>query len=403
MDSNPEPHVSIGKWGSGAPLDASNAAMLAALISELESNPESFSFFQAVRKLDVCFGRQRYPKIGTSLSRSGDPIHFGQRPFMDFAPRTIDLVATDDVEECRFPKPVMLVYFFGLFGPQGVLPTHLTKFALNRGFRRDYAFVNFVNVFHHRFLSFFYRTWSVSRIAPDLDRPDQQRFSRFVGSVIGLGETATEHRDAVFELGHKLQRAETAPEESRPLPPDGLASLEAFRRMSRDWPRLFFSGHLARQVRNAEGLASILAGYFELPIEVVELLGRWVQLPPEDRTCLGSSPRTCSLGINTMVGSKLWNCQMHFRVRMGPLSLENFERMLPGGRSLERLRRWVFHYLGWEFVWDIQLVMDRREVPQADLGSFGRLGWTAFLKSDPFARDPDDLIINPMEVSAPAA
>jgi predicted component of type VI protein secretion system len=35
-------------------------------------------------------------------------------------------------------------------------------------------------------------------------------------------------------------------------------------------------------------------------------------------------------------------------------------------------------------------------VPQISLGQAGLLGWTSWLKSIPFTRDADDVVLNPM-------
>ena len=48
---------------------------------------------------------------------------------------------------------------------------------------------------------------------------------------------------------------------------------------------------------------------------------------------------------------------------MGPMDLDRFTDFLPGGRSLTRLVDWVRNYVGFEFDWEVQLVLARDEVP----------------------------------------
>jgi len=80
---------------------------------------------------------------------------------------------------------------------------------------------------------------------------------------------------------------------------------------------------------------------------------------------------------------------------MGPMKLKDYQRMLPGGDAFLRLKYWVLNYCGEHFFWDIQLVLEAAEVPQTCLGQAGRLGWTTWLKTKPFPRDAEDLVLIP--------
>ncbi len=55
----------------------------------------------------------------------------------------------------------------------------------------------------------------------------------------------------------------------------------------------------------------------------------------------------------------------------------------------------MLNYCGEHFFWDVQLVLAAAEVPATRLGAAGRLGWDTWLKTQPFTRDADDLILNP--------
>ena len=83
------------------------------------------------------------------------------------------------------------------------------------------------------------------------------------------------------------------------------------------------------------------------------------------------------------------------------MDLDRFCDFLPGGRSLDRLRDWVRNYVGFEFDWDVQLVLARDEVPGIRLGREGRLGWTTWLGARQAATDADDLILSPERAQPP--
>jgi type VI secretion system protein ImpH len=104
-----------------------------------------------------------------------------------------------------------------------------------------------------------------------------------------------------------------------------------------------------------------------------------------------------------VIGERVRDVQSRFRAVMGPMDLDRFCDFLPGGRSLERLKHWVRNYVGYEFDWDVQLVLARDEVPGIRLGREGQLGWTTWLGARQAATDADDLILAPERARLPRA
>ena len=78
-------------------------------------------------------------------------------------------------------------FFFGLFGPNGPLPLHLSEYAKDRErLYHDSTFRAFADIFHHRMMSLFYRAWADAQPTVAMDRPDEDRFARYAGAVFGL-------------------------------------------------------------------------------------------------------------------------------------------------------------------------------------------------------------------------
>jgi type VI secretion system protein ImpH len=77
------------------------------------------------------------------------------------------------------------------------------------------------------------------------------------------------------------------------------------------------------------------------------------------------------------------------------MRLADLEHLLPEGEAFRRLKTWVMNYVGDEFFWDAQLVLQAAEVPPIQLGQASRLGWTSWLRTGPFTRDADDVILQP--------
>ena len=196
---------------------------------------------------------------------------------------------------------------------------------------------------------------------------DDDRFTVYVGSLFGIGMPALRGRDAVPDVA-----------------------------------KLHFAGRLAAQAKPPEGLEAILADYFGVDAAIEEFIGRWVELPRRYRCLMGQKADTATLGSTLIVGRRVWECQQGFRVRLGPMGLVDYERMLPGGDSLMRLVAWVRQYVGDELAWDVQLVLRKDEVPSAQLGTTGRLGWSTWMITRPPATDADDLVLRPFAATAAA-
>ncbi|MBV9642062.1 MAG: type VI secretion system baseplate subunit TssG [Verrucomicrobia bacterium] len=323
------------------------------LAAAMALRPHEFNFFQAVRRLEAEYAA--WPRVGTSARLEEDYLRFCQIPSLAFAPSSIESV------ERAGHVIRMHVNFLGMFGPNGPLPQQLTDFARDRlRNAHDPTLVRFMDIFHHRMLSFFYRAWASNEKSVDFDRADDARYFDYFGSFFGIGTPSLQDRDSVP-----------------------------------DWTKIYFTGRLSSQTRNAEGLKAILTDFFRIPTEVQEFTGYWMKIPTENRCRLGESPETGSLGINAVAGERKYEVQLKFRIRMGPMELTDLQRLVPIGESFKRLKDWVLNYVNQEFYWDLQCVVKASAVPPISLGEGPMLGWTTWLKSKPFTSDPDDAIFEP--------
>jgi type VI secretion system protein ImpH len=310
--------------------------------------PYRHEFLHVMRQVDA--HHRDKPRLGTARRPVDEPVRLGQAAELSFAPSELSAVSLQD----RSGKPRIEVRFFGLFGPNGPLPLHLTAYARERRMHKaDETFGRFADLFHHRLLLLFYRAWAQAQPTASLDRPDEDRFADYVGSLIGVGGSAWRQRDA-------------AP----------------------DHARLAFTGLLTRQTRHADGLALLLSGYLGMGVRVEQFVGRWMPLPASERTRIGrraASRRqsTSQLGVSAVLGRAVFDRQHHFRIHIGPLSLAAFESLLPTGQALPAVQALIKHYVGLEYGWDLRLALDRPQVPACRPGRCGRLGWTTWLGSPP--------------------
>lgn len=325
------------------------------LLQEVEHAPWAHGFYALLREFECA--HPQLPRLGRSLRPQDDAIRLGQDPSMNFAPAVFSAIERNN----RGAPPRLVQEFFGMFGPNGPLPLHLTEFARERMLHhRDPSFARFIDLLHHRPLTLFYRSWAQAQPAASFDRPSSDRFSTYVGALVGMGTPALRQRD---EAG--------------------------------DHVRLYFAGSLSRQVRTADGLRNLLAGFFRLPVRIVEFAGHWMKLPADDLTRLGSATQGSQLGAGAVLGARVWDRQHRIQIAMGPLTLTQYESLLPGGNALHRLVALVRHYLGFELDWDLRLSLAAREVPAARLGGTdARLGWTSWIGTAPRSRLAEDLILD---------
>jgi type VI secretion system protein ImpH len=106
------------------------------------------------------------------------------------------------------------------------------------------------------------------------------------------------------------------------------------------------------------------------------------------------------LGIDTIVGARVWDLESKFVIHLGPLGLDAFRQFLPGMRRITAVGDLARLYVGQRFDIVVCPVLASVEVPMTRLGgkehapdgspAGSRLGWTTWLQSRPSDRDRSD-------------
>jgi len=332
--------------------------------------PCSEDFFRKVRRIDAL--NPNHPRTGHALLPREEKIRFRQIPHLHFAPSTIGRSETRVDPQSNDTFEEVMVYFMGLLGVNGPLPTVFSDVILARAkgvphpdmedlhgsesaFRADAGPAAFIDLFNHRFISLFYRAAVSSNKAVDFDRPADSRFHSFIGSFLGLGIPAIQQRMDI---------------------PDTAA--------------LYFAGHYACPNHHAEGLCNMLADFTGAAVAIAENIGHWVPVPAANHSILGVNRNAGSLGHSAMMGSRYWDRTMKFRLVMGPLTLAEYENFPPDGLLVRSIRSMVRLYCDREFICEINPVLLRSEIPNCVLGQGARLGFTAWLQSTPATANAAD-------------
>lgn len=328
------------------------------LKQKLHDEAYRFEFFQAVRLFERIVS-DRKPVGGEALP-SDEQIRFRTNVALDFPSSEINEIREVYDEISDRDRLEMIVNFMGLIGPSGVLPVHYTELALDRVRHRDTTLWSFLDIFTHRAVSMFYRAWAKYRFPVAYERGNDE-FTSYLFDIAGLGT-------------------------------DGLRGRMGFE----DEAMLPYTGLISQKPHSASALENIVSDFFGFPAKIIQFFGQWLDLSDSDITFLGQKNST--LGYTALLGRRVWDQQSMFRIVLGPLTFVQFQAMLPNGTGNKPLRSIVRFVTGLELDFDVKLVLKAKQVPSLILTTKAvrrpMLGWTTWLKTQPFTSDDDQVVMN---------
>ncbi len=327
------------------------------LNQELLDEPYGFEFFQAVRLLEKIYPDKK--AVGRGAMPHEEIVRFRSRIALDFPPSQIHEMQESVDERTGQEKLEMFINFMGVIGVSGVLPTHYTELAMNRIRYGDTTLWAFTDIFTHRAVSMFFRAWEKYRFPVTYERGNDE-FTDYLFDFAGLGTKGLKGRMAI--------------EDESLLPYVGL---------------------ITQRPHSATALAQILSDYFQIKAKVKQFFGQWLDLDKESITTLAQA--NSLLGVDAIIGTRVWDQQSKFRLVLGALPFEEFRAFLPDGTAHKPLKSIVRFMNGLEFDFDVQLVLKANEVPSTILTTRAKrrpmLGWTSWLKSEPFENDDEQVVM----------
>ena len=302
---------------------------------DIQTEPWRHDLFAALRRLER--ESPHKPRIGAAVRLEDAVVLLSQNPFLEFPASTLEAATPTADGRLR-----IVARFLGMFGPQGALPLATTAESLEWLQERDDAFARFVDIFQRRFLELFYRAWADSRPIAQNDRPESDRFLSYVNAMIGVGSDPFRGSDSL----HPFAKAE-------------------------------FAGLISPKAKSAGRLERFLAGLTGVRVEIVEFVGSWLALEPEDRTRIGGA--MARLGVDCLAGASQFTVSDKFRARVFVRDLQHYCEFLPGGALAQTIADAVFLMLGDEFDWDMELAIPAGEARPVKLDGGARLGWTSWM------------------------
>jgi type VI secretion system protein ImpH len=307
------------------------------VIEDLLREGFRYSFFQAVRMLQQS-ARGAAP-VGYQGPVEKEAVRF--RPVLDLAFAPSDLAGVSRAGgSSEPPRYEVATTFLSVYGSVSPLPTYFTEELMARD--EESLEREFLDLFHHRALSLFYRAWEKYRYAVGFDPDGADYLSSRLLCLLGLDRLPPDHRVGKVRL-------------------------------------LAFAGLLTQIPRSAASLEALLSDYLEgVPVGVVPWVGRWVEVPGDQLNRLGLE--NTSLGRDLTVGGRVHDRSSTFRVALGPVGLQEFMTFLPSGDRMPEVRELVDLVNGDGLDWEVELSLREDEVPGLELSApAARLGWSTWL------------------------
>jgi type VI secretion system protein ImpH len=318
------------------------------VIRALLEEPRAFSFFQAVRLLEL--SQPDAAPLGGPGPASREAVRLRPDTAMAFQAAEVTQIEAPHGEGRRWRLTTTLA---GLYGTSSPLPSIYSEDILQRELElapdEDPARL-FLDVLNHRLLSLIYRAWSKYRWAFSFRAHGEDAISRCVFHLIGLA--TPESRDLIGVPAQRLLR---------------------------------YVGFLTQLPRTASGLGGVLSDWFDgVPVEVEQCVERWVPVVRDDQNRLGVA--NSELSHNLVVGAQVRDRAGKFRLRIGPLpDLAGFLGFLPIGEHHRALGALVRFLAPDPLEYDFVLGLLAPAVPELRIANderAARLGYSSWLRAD---------------------
>jgi len=317
--------------------------------------PWRFQFFQLLRILE-----SRHPQsvpLGDGSRASDEQIRL--RPSTSLAYPTTEVV---DMREQTLPdgglRLLVTTNADGLYGVGTPLPLSYAREIL-RDDEDQPQIRAFLDLFHHRLLSLWYRAWKRHRHEQSFRPEPLDVLSRVLLDFVGVPAEAT-----AADLGTEPIRL------------------------------LRYLGLLTLRTRPAYGLAVLLSEELQMPVTVEQLPTRWVSVSPEQWSRLSGSPaQRGRLGHDLALGTRRRDCSGELRLHIGPVSYVTLLSLRQGGALHARLIALARFYLRQPLDLSLYIRVSAQEIPRTQFGGTSRMRMGQPACCGPPREDPVLLII----------
>lgn len=337
------------------------------VIERLLDEPYRFDLIQAMRVLDLWL-RQNGVAQHETLSRY---VRFENSVSMRFPASQIEALSvqaeqgvdSDQALQDAFIKGQLrrisiTPAYMGFLGVGGVMPSRYTEdVAAQIDSTKHEGTRAFFDIFLNRIMLLHYQAWAKYRV--------QNRVGAGGADVLLNMQLA---------LAGTRARADSAAREICDEVPAHYAAM------------------LRQRPVSAQAIAGVLTEYFGVPVQVIEYIGKWDVLDVADQCQPGRCNAT--LGQGAMLGERCWERHARVELRIGPLSMGQYQQFLPGASGLKALNAMLALFATPALEFQMRLVLRAGAVKPVCLGApnSALLGMGAFLVTKVETVDRVDLV-----------
>jgi type VI secretion system protein ImpH len=323
----------------------------------LREQANRYEFVQLVRLLERAVPGAA--EVGSGADPAHEAVSFRAKVGFGFSTSDVLGAAALPIQG----KTRIDVAFMGLAGNEGPLPQPYSEMVLQRSRpaeahqlhrpapgQADDDARDFLDIFNHRLLSYFYRGRRKHSIALGAEsRHRTALLERMLFQLIGYNE------------GVRLQGGSHLHPQVDPR------------------CLLRYAGMLAGRSRSLAGLETMLADAFGTRVRGSGHVGCWLPIDAEFQSVLGPRGKNCRLGEQTVLGRRAWDGRGKIILAFGPLPSDAYHALLPDGANHARLLFMTRFYLREDVDVEIELTLEpgapALSGAKGTLGSLSRTAW----------------------------
>jgi type VI secretion system protein ImpH len=285
--------------------------------------------------------------FGTQAGSVDEPVRLKHDPSLAFSSADISKVEVLETAAGRGPEVALTTTFLGLTGTVSPVPYYVAEEVLNEPPEQPNRRL-FLDIFHHRILSLYYRAAVIG------DHPLQYR----------VGAQDAWSRRILSLLGFDLD----SPGQTLPLPA---------------WRLLRLAPLISQRFRGSDTMRRGVQDFLDLDVpgakaSIQLFRGIWVPLDPNQRIGLGQT--NIALGVDTRIGTRIFDQTGCFRISIGPVPFSVAERLRPGADLFKTLSATVSLLLRDRVSWELEITIAPDTTPTMRLSSkagpkLGRETW----------------------------
>lgn len=219
-----------------------------------------------------------------------------------------------------------------LIGLNGVLPQIYSEKIIKQLKEKNYAMLDFFNLFHHRYFSLKHRVEKTLQLSLNADPLKQFQYCHALAGVAC-------DEDVISDCANAM------------------------------------AGLFWDKTKNAKGLIKILSSIFDFHFIVQEFVPRWIDVSSQDCAALDKS-----VLHNKILGSRAKSLYLGIKIFVLIDDVKAYENALPGSNHYKMILKIAQHYVPVGFSMQIKICLKNDLKSAIPLSSRFKLGYNAWLK-----------------------